>query len=132
MRGGKKKKKKKKRFRSLADQAHTLQWEKSKPTTFNAPASTVIPRSQIRRQPHSSIQSPNKLVSLPRRSSLALSKTATPIVHSIPVARSYAARWIPQQHLVVAVNVPPSWHLGFPFFKLWTMAKLTYNLLRLL
>jgi len=77
-------------------------------------------------------QSPNKLVSLPRRSSLALSKTATPIVHSIlSIGWLYAARWIPQ-HFVVAVNVPPSWHLGFPFFQLWTMAKLTYNLLRLL
>jgi len=26
--------------------------ETSKPTTFNAPASTIIPRSQIREQPH--------------------------------------------------------------------------------
>jgi len=49
-----------------------------------------------------------------------------------PLYRLYAARWIPHQHLVVAVNVPPSWHLGFAFFQLWTMAKLTYNLLRLL
>jgi hypothetical protein len=115
----------------LEDQTHALQWKRATPPAFNMPAGNAIPHSQIRGQPYeaSNWQQTHFSTTLKFISALKGGHTHYPLR---PVARSYVARWIPQQRLAAAVNVPPSWHLGFPFIKLWTMAKLTYNLLRLL